>query len=359
MEYKEDFEELLPYYEAFWKCEVLDRVAVSITATKRKNLPVEKWHSPYFVATESPENIIDSFERYVENIYFGGLAVPFFWPNFGPDIFSAFIGAELHYSENSDTTSWADWKNPVLSDYKDVEKLKISDDNPIYKKYLELLKLAALRGKGRYLTGITDIHAGFDALCVLRGGPDKGCMDIIDNPIGVKKAMDVLFKAWQKVYEDSLSIIKNIQKGTISWISIWAPGRMYPVQNDLSCLVSPSIYREFFLEELLAEINYLDYSIYHLDGVEALQHLDILLEIPHLNAIQWVSGARFSGESIERWIPLYKKIQEKKKAIVVYPEIDEIDIVLENLKPEGLLISTGCGSQEEAEAILKKLGWGK
>jgi|GEM_PF-4717437 len=45
MEYKEDFEGLLPYYEAFWNCEVLDRVAVSITAPKRKNLSTE-WSYP-------------------------------------------------------------------------------------------------------------------------------------------------------------------------------------------------------------------------------------------------------------------------------------------------------------------------
>ncbi|MCM8830496.1 MAG: trimethylamine corrinoid protein 2, partial [Candidatus Omnitrophica bacterium] len=189
------------------------------------------------------------------------------------------------------------------------------------------------------------------------GGPDRGCMDIIDHPDEVKEAMEVLFKAWKKVYDDYWAIVKDKQKGSTSWIGVWAPGKMYPVQNDLSCLVSPSVYKEFFLEELLWEIKYLDYSIYHLDGVEALQHLDILLDIPELNAIQWVSGARFEKENIERWIPLYKKIQAKKKAIVVYPKIEEIETVLENLKPEGLLIQVGCSSQEEAERVCKKLGW--
>ncbi|HOL22518.1 MAG TPA: hypothetical protein PLQ41_06675 [bacterium] len=356
MEFKEDFEELKPYYEAFWNCEVLDRIAVMVTAPKKKNLE-NQWGIPRFVATQPSEVIIDSFERYAKDVFFGGLAVPYFWPNFGPDVFSAFLGAELHYSEKSDITSWADWKNPVLSDYNNLELLTISDDNPVYKKYISILKLAVEKGKGRYLVGITDIHAGFDSLCVLRGGPDRGCMDLIEYPEDVKKAMKVLFKAWKKVYDDYWSIVKDAQKGSTTWISIWAPGKMFPVQNDLSCLVSPAFYREFFLEELLWEIEYLDYSIYHLDGVEALQHLDILLDIPKLNAIQWVSGAKFSKESIERWIPLYKRIQAKKKAIVVYPRIEEIDTVLENLRPEGLLIAAGCRNQEEAEAVLKKLGW--
>jgi len=182
-------------------------------------------------------------------------------------------------------------------------------------------------------------------------------MDLMENPEGVRQTMRALFKAWRKVWDDYYGIVKDIQPGTASWIGIWAPGKAYPVQNDFSCLVSPSMYREFFLDELIAEIEYLDYSIYHLDGPEALQHLDILLEIPELNAIQWVAGARSDREGIGKWLPLYKKIQDKKKAIVVYPKVEEIDLVMENLKPEGLLISMGCSSEEEAEAVMKKLGW--
>ena len=111
------------------------------------------------------------------------------------------------------------------------------------------------------------------------------------------------------------------------------------------------------MDEILSEIEYLDYSIYHLDGVEALQHLDLLLEIPKLNAIQWVSGARFEKESISRWFPLYQKIQAKKKSIIVYPKVEEIPLVLKNLKPEGLLIQVGCSSEDEARAVMARLGW--
>jgi len=264
---------------------------------------------------------------------------------------------EMNYSEDSDSTSWADWHSCFLKDYSCISDLHISDENPLYRKNLELTGLAAKRGKGRYIVGNTDLHAGFDSIAVLRGGPDKAAVDLIENPEGVQKAMKVLFKAWKQVWDDYYCAVKDIQSGTSSWISIWAPGKMYPVQNDFSCLVSPSMYREFFLDELLAEIEYLDYSIYHLDGPEALQHLDILLDIPKLNAIQWVIGARSTSEGIGQWIPLYKKIQEKKKSIVVYPKVEEIDLVVENLKPEGLLISTGCTSEEEAKAVMKKLGW--
>ncbi len=358
MEYKKDFEALLPYYEAFWNCEALDRIAVMITAPAAGCPQVgAMWHKPAFVASEPIDRILDEYEKEVGHIYWGGLAVPQFCPNFGPDVFSGFLGVSMNYSKQSDSTSWADWHSCFLKDYSCISDLQISDGNPLYRKNLELTRLAAERGKGRYIVGNTDLHAGFDSLAVLRGGPDRASMDLIENPEGVQKAMKALFKAWKKVWDDYYGIVKDVQPGTTAWIGIWAPGKMYPVQNDFSCLVSPKMYREFFLEGLLAEIEYLDYSIYHLDGPEALQHLDILLDIPKLNAIQWVAGARSEQEGIGKWIPLYKKIQEKKKAIVVYPKVEEIDLVIENLKPEGLLIAMSCSSEEEAKALMKKLGW--
>lgn len=364
MGYKPEFEELWPYYEAFWNCEVLDRVAVSVTAPKAGcpqvncNIFKREWNKPSFIATEPAEKILDIFEKEIGYIYYGGLAVPYFWSNFGPDVFSSFIGVGMNYSADSDSTSWADWSEPFLPDYSNLSSLKIDNENSLYKKHLNLLSLAAERGKNRYLVGNTDLHAGFDSLAVLRGGPDKAAMDLVDNPAGVKKAMQALFHVWQKVYDDYYNVVKDSQAGTISWIPVWALGKkFYVVQNDFSCLVSPAMYREFLLEELLGEIEYLDYSIYHLDGVEALQHLDMLLDIPKLNAIQWIPGARFADEGIGKWLTLYKKIQEKKKAIVVYPKIEEIDLVLNNLKPEGLMIFIDAGSEEEAKTILKKLGW--
>ncbi|MFH0796761.1 MAG: hypothetical protein V2A65_06860 [Candidatus Omnitrophota bacterium] len=360
MEYKPEFEDLEPYYRAFWQGEVLDRVAVAITAP-RDSTPLSipncpNWNEPKVVLNEKPERILDYFEATCKNTFYGGLAVPFFWPNSGPDVFSAFLGTDLKLSEDSKGTSWVRWSE-VISDYQGVSHLEIKDDNPFYRKVLDLTRYAVERGKGKYLVGLTDLHGGFDALSVLRGGPEKASLDLIENPEGVKSAMHKLYQAWQKIYDDSYRIIKDNQPGTICWISIWAPGKMYSVQSDFSCLVSAKMYRELLLEELLSEINYLDYSIYHLDGVEALQHLDLLLEIPKLNAIQWVSGARFEKAGIEKWLPLYQKIQAKKKSIVVYPSVKEIPLVLENLKPEGLLIQTHCSNEAEARDILAKLGW--
>lgn len=357
MEYKPDLQQLEPYSKAFWACEVVDRVAVSVTATKNNDQNLPEWLTPQIVFNSSNDQVLDNFEATIRNTFHGGFAVPYIWPNLGPDIFSAFLGADMKFSSDSKETSWIDWSVPILNDYADLSVLEIKETNPFYQKTLDFTRQAIERSQGKYIVGLTDLHGGFDALTVLRGGPENASMDLLENPEGVHAAMNKLYDTWQKINDDYYAIVESKQKGTVNWMSIWAPGKMYPVQNDFSCLVSPCIYREFFLEELTSQIDYLDYSLYHLDGVEALQHLDILLDIPGLNAIQWVRGARYDNEPIAMWFDLYRKIQAKKKAIVVYPKPHEIPEVLANLKPEGLLIQCNARDEEEARQIMKMCGW--
>ncbi|MCK4308194.1 hypothetical protein KAW50_08225 [candidate division WOR-3 bacterium] len=300
------------------------------------------------------EKVIEQAEKTIQNTFYGGVAFPYYWPNFGPDGFSAYLGATLNFSSlgSSAPVSWADWHRPVLKDYSDLSVLQIKEDNFYWQKTKEFTRYALKHFQGNYLVGITDIHASMDSLAVLRGGAENLCMDLIDNPGRVKEAMRLLWKAWHKVYEESYQIIAKKQEGTCSWMGLWSPCKMYPVQNDFTCLISPSMYEKFFLEELVNEINYLDHSIYHLDGVDALKHLDLLLEIPNLNAIQWAPAA-----GLERWIPVYKKIQAKKKAIIVYCRPDEVNFVLDNLDSRGLLIVLRCSSEKEAQDLLFEKKW--
>lgn len=358
MNYSYMDEEIKRYYIAWWNCEVLDKAALMITAPCKNHQQDETLRgSPEDRLNK--EKVLDLAERNIRNTLYGGLAFAQYWPNFGTDVFSAYMGAFLEFSPfaSEAPVSWVDWNRPVFKDYSDLSVLEIKEKNFYWQKTKEFTSYALERSQGNYLVGITDLHAGIDSLAVLRGGPEKLCMDLVDNPNGVKGAMKLLWKAWHKVYKKSYEIIKKGQEGTCAWINLWAPGKMYPVQNDFTCLISTKMYEKFFLEELLNEINYLDYSIYHLDGPDALKHLDMLLEIPRLNAIQWIPGAGLTKKGVAEWMPIYKKIQAKKKAIIVYCKPNEVGFIIDSLSPEGLLIATSCSSQQEAEELLSYYGW--
>ena len=374
----ENWEKIKKYYKAWWNCEVLDRVPIWVAAPRDDSQSRETLSGNTIRIRREErfdkEKVIGCAEKILQATFFGGVAFPCYWPNFGVDVFSAYMGVNIEFSPTFLPTfawgftwginveeppiSWAKWNNPILKDYSDLSVIQIKDKNIYWQKTKEFISYALERSQGKYFVSTTDFHAGMDSLAVLRGNPQQVCLDLVDNPEGVKKAMKLLGKAWHKVYEETYQITAGEQEGTSNWINLWFPGKGFAVQNDLTCLISPSMYQEFFLEELASEINSLDYSIYHLDGQDALKHLDIILEISRLNAIQWVPGARMmKEEGIARWIPIYRKIQAKKKAIQVDCWPAEVDFVLENLKPEGLLIFVTCPSEKEAKELLLRTGW--
>jgi len=62
-------------------------------------------------------------------------------------------------------------------------------------------------------------------------------------------------------------------------------------------------------------------------------------------------------EGVRKWMPIYKKIQSGSKVVIVYCQPGEIDFVLENLEPQGLVISVSCTSEKEAKQLLAEKDW--
>ena len=141
---------------------------------------------------------------------------------------------------------------------------------------------------------------------------------------------------------------------TTAWLPFYVTnGRYYIPSCDFSIMISSEMYREFFLPELLAEIAWLDRSIYHLDGPGALRHLDTLLDIPKLDAIQFVYGD--GAKPASRWIHIFQRIQKTGKNLHISIEPHEVQFFMENLHPEGVMLQTEARSVDEADAILAKI----
>ena len=116
-------------------------------------------------------------------------------------------------------------------------------------------------------------------------------------------------------------------------------------------MISEQMYEELVVEELEEELKFLDASIYHLDGPDALKHLDRLLKIDHLKGIQWVYGA--GQPTAFHWIEVLKKIQDAGKMIQIEVRAEELEVMLENLRPEGVMYTINAKSQEDAEDLLR------
>jgi len=99
--------------------------------------------------------------------------------------------------------------------------------------------------------------------------------------------------------------------------------------------------------------------MFHLHPV-AFQHLETLLDIEELSAIQ--VNRDIGGPSVEEMLPILRRIQERK-SLVVQGILDEEDIfyLAEDLDPRGLhitcMVEDFRAAEELRESLAYKFGW--
>ena len=100
----------------------------------------------------------------------------------------------------------------------------------------------------------------------------------------------------------------------------------------------------------------MDHSFYHLDGPDATQHVDALLEIDELHGIQWTPGAGQEPVESEVWWPMLHKIQEAGKSLFLLGvPAGVVGKIAAEFDRDLTLLSTWTGTQAEGEALLASL----
>jgi hypothetical protein len=85
-----------------------------------------------------------------------------------------------------------------------------------------------------------------------------------------------------------------------------------------------------------------------------MHHLDALLEIEKLNAIQWTPGVGQPQGGNPCWYDLYRKILANGKSIMpCWVELHELKPLLDNVGNEGLNILMHFKTEQDIEDALK------
>ena len=351
MEFKLDWEQAQKRMLAWWEQEILDRPCLQVSAPRpgQEQVLLDAAIRPQWMSLErwwtDTDAALERGERRLQATYFAGEAFPLFNPNLGPDLFSAFLGAEVRL-QDEDTN----WVEPLITDWATAPELRLHRDSYWYKLQLRLLRQAQEAGRGRWITGLPDTHAGGDAFSALRGRKNA-CLDLYDHPDEVRRALSQIDVAMKQVYDDYLSILEPERWGSSSgWLPAWYSGKANALQCDFIALVSPAHMREFILPSIIAEARCLDRGIFHLDGPGSMRHLDALLETPEIHAIQWVYGA--GNEPATRWVPLMRRIQAAGKSVWVSATPEEVETLYTYLRPEGLMVNTWASSAQEADDLV-------
>lgn len=100
------------------------------------------------------------------------------------------------------------------------------------------------------------------------------------------------------------------------------------------------------------QLEYLDYSIYHVDGIAAFAHVDALCSLPKLQALQILPGA--GKPSPLFYMDVLKKVQRAGKNLHITIPCTEVEAALDQLSSRGLFIDTWCGCEEDARSLLAK-----
>jgi hypothetical protein len=348
---KPDYENTRARIEAFWEQEVLDRPVTMFILAKppdeQVDLPLEHQVAPADRWLDAQYQAELALALLTNREYLGD-SLPIAFPNLGPEIFSALYGCPMHFGDYG--TSWTD---PILHDWSQVDQLQLDWNHPYLTRLVEMTDALLEIGRGKFITGMTDWHPGGDAIAAFRD-PQNLALDLVEHLDDVKRLLVRVEADYFRIYDMFYEKLRVNGQPITSWLPLLCDGRYYIPSNDFSIMISKAMFDEVFLPGLVRECQALDRSIYHLDGPGALRHLDSILSICELDALQWVFGA--GNEGFQRWIKVYQEAQRRGKSIQVSCDIEEIPLVMQTLSPRGLFLDVqGVPNPEAGEALLKEL----
>jgi hypothetical protein len=224
---------------------------------------------------------------------------------------------------------------------------------------MEMTRYAVEIGKGKFFVGMSDVCTAPDILAHMRG-TENLLMDMALEPEIVKEAFDKITKMWVHTNEKLYELTNECNDGgtCIPWLHTWGPGRHAQQQCDLSSMFSAAMFEEFIVPEMEKELKWLEYSLFHLDGPECLQHLDHLLSLKELDVIEWHSGFDSGKPPTVKYMDMLKKIQKTGRGLHLYLQPWEVEVILSELSSKGLYIMTRTNTESEARELVKKVeGW--
>jgi len=349
---KKDWERINSNFQKWWNGD-LERPLILMTLTDcPTNLPKPKLdfrHFTSFYELAIPaEQIAEVWNYEISKRKFIGDGFPSIWPNFGPGVIAAFLGAKL---ENGKDTVWF---HPAKE--REISEIEFNYDpqNVWLNRVKDIIRAAQKIWGGTVQIGMTDLGGNLDILSSFR--PSEGLLlDLYDNPEHVKRLTWQAHELWWKYYNEFADFMSPLNPGYSAWTPLFSKTPYYILQCDFCYMISPEMFDEFVKPELESSCRKLDNAFYHLDGVGQLPHLDSLLQIKELKGVQWVPGD--GKPSCEHWPEVYKKIREAGKLIQLWGNYATLDILVEQLgsaKGIAFMISERYSEQDKAIKFLEK-----
>jgi len=294
--YKPDIDAAKQCWDCFWKG-TNKRPMLSAIISRAGVKPVEK--PPYAAGHDGNfDPVLDQLEGWAETHEFLGEAIPFYYLEFAADHFSSLLGADLSFPGEG-----GGWPVHFVDDWEKSE-LSFKREGKWWCMTVDLAEAIKRRFGDDIMIASPTLVANMDALVAVRGANDL-LFDLVDQPELIRRALGQVLKSHSEILAAFEILFEYRRLGSITRHGIYSRGRINVPQCDLSCMLSGEMFREFVLPSLRDEMECLDAVEYHLDGPDAIRHLEDLCGIEKLGVIQWVAGA---GNEKTDWTWLHDRI---------------------------------------------------
>ena len=291
--------------------------------------------------------IIERTMREIEATEYLGVAVPYHYVDHDSSAMAGVLGCPLVFVDRE--TIWA---NPRFQTLDQILEATPALHSAIYEHITEITRRSVALAAGHHFVAPFALEGMSDLMAALYGG-ENFMMDLVDRPGDVARAMGRLKKLWLQAFAEIQGLIaKSGNPGGIGWVGIWAPGSTFPLQEDVAYSLSAELFRTFLIPPIRDQIAAMDYPFFHVDGTGMIPHVDALLEIGGLKAIQWQPGA--GHERLDQWYGLLRKILASGKALQVYARAEEVEALVRNVGANRLLVIVRDSPRDEVLRLAER-----
>lgn len=320
---------------------------------KYYNMPEELRWKDMEDKYQNARRIVDRYRYFCDTHYFLGESFPNLNIDFGPGSLASYLGSDIGFKE--DTV----WFNKCLDSWEGVPKLTFDPENKWFKKHIQLAKDCRELAGNDFYVDMPDLMENIDVLASLRGAQDI-LFDLLDEGEMIGERIQEVTDIYYEYYDRFYDIIKDEEGGNAYTVfQIWGPGKTVKLQCDFSAMMSPEDFRAYIQPSLRTQAEKADHVLYHLDGPAAIKHMDALMEIDGIDALQWTSGDAGPDGTLPDWDVIYDKAIAAGKSIwvKVYSGefedwIKNVDRIVQKYGSHSLFLLFPEMSMEQAEYLL-------
>ena len=336
---------------AFWAGASLGRPALHITV-QRPGFLREAWPYPEMTGKERdycPEWHAHCARNWLASVEYLAEAMPGTQPVFASHLGTPVVlaGGEYDYHDSA-------WIQPLPELWEHPLPVFAPTHPYVVMMNTTLQRLAVDVGA----QGFINPPAMLDGLTILSAfrTAEQLCLDLLETPGLVKRWSEALTTLYIETYDYFYRQVKALGYGdTTTWLQAMAEGSLEGVQCDIAVMLSPKMYEEFVLPDLRRLTDYLDYSLYHLDGTCQMRFLELLRTLPGLKGIQW--NPEPSAGSPVRWLEALREIRRHGFCLHVWcTDAEEAVVLAKELGPDGLLLAVPClDTMADAHALIRRI----